>query len=257
MRPVHRSVLLLLGSAFAAACGRHQPAAQAMVMPPAPVTVATLAARDLPMTLRYLGRTEGSREVEIRARVSGFLDSRHFVEGADVAAGDLLFRLDERPLLAQQATAQADLQTAAARVAQTEREARRLRPLVDQQAVSAREADDADAAERIAAAELAAARARLQQIEVDLGYARVTAPMAGRIGRVSRFFIDRPIFAFVISILLVLAGLAAMRALPIAQYPEIAPPVVTVRAIYPGASAETMPRPSRRRWRTSSPAWKA
>ncbi|MBP6195167.1 MAG: efflux RND transporter permease subunit, partial [Methyloversatilis sp.] len=56
----------------------------------------------------------------------------------------------------------------------------------------------------------------------------------------SRFFIDRPIFAFVISILLVLAGLAAMRALPIAQYPEIAPPVVTVRAIYPGASAETI-----------------
>ena len=54
----------------------------------------------------------------------------------------------------------------------------------------------------------------------------------------SRFFIDRPIFAAVISIFLVLAGLAAMRVLPIAQYPEIAPPVVTVQAIYPGASAE-------------------
>ena len=56
----------------------------------------------------------------------------------------------------------------------------------------------------------------------------------------SRFFIDRPIFAFVISILLVLAGLAAMRTLPIAQYPEIAPPEVMVRAVYPGASAETI-----------------
>ena len=54
----------------------------------------------------------------------------------------------------------------------------------------------------------------------------------------SRFFIDRPIFAAVISLFLVLAGLAAMRSLPIAQYPEIAPPVVTVQAIYPGASAE-------------------
>ncbi len=52
----------------------------------------------------------------------------------------------------------------------------------------------------------------------------------------SRFFIDRPVFAAVISIFLVLAGLAAMRVLPIAQYPEIAPPVVTVQAIYPGAS---------------------
>ncbi|MGQ5524351.1 efflux RND transporter permease subunit [Chitinimonas sp. PSY-7] len=56
----------------------------------------------------------------------------------------------------------------------------------------------------------------------------------------SRFFIDRPIFAFVISIFIVIAGLAAMRALPIAQYPEIAPPVVTIRAFYPGASAETI-----------------
>ena len=56
----------------------------------------------------------------------------------------------------------------------------------------------------------------------------------------SRFFIDRPIFAAVISMFLVLAGLAAMRMLPIAQYPEIAPPVVTVTAVYPGASAETL-----------------
>src|SRR6187402_3872374 len=57
---------------------------------------------------------------------------------------------------------------------------------------------------------------------------------------ISRFFIDRPIFAAVISIFLVLAGLASMRVLPIAQYPEIAPPVVTVQAIYPGASAQVL-----------------
>ncbi|HEX6945107.1 MAG TPA: efflux RND transporter permease subunit, partial [Casimicrobiaceae bacterium] len=56
----------------------------------------------------------------------------------------------------------------------------------------------------------------------------------------SRFFIDRPIFAAVISIFIVLAGLAAMRTLPVAQYPEIAPPVVTVQAVYPGASAEVL-----------------
>src|SRR2546427_11985896 len=58
----------------------------------------------------------------------------------------------------------------------------------------------------------------------------------------SRFFIDRPIFAAVVSIFIVLAGLAAMRNLPIAQYPEIAPPVVTVQAVYPGASAEAPER---------------
>src|SRR5215213_9576537 len=57
---------------------------------------------------------------------------------------------------------------------------------------------------------------------------------------ISRFFIDRPIFAAVLSIFIVIAGLAAMRTLPIAQYPEIAPPVVTVRAVYPGASADVI-----------------
>jgi multidrug efflux pump subunit AcrB len=56
----------------------------------------------------------------------------------------------------------------------------------------------------------------------------------------SRFFIDRPIFAVVIATFIVLAGLAAMRSLPVAQYPEIAPPVVTVQAVYPGASAQTL-----------------
>src|SRR5512134_1165758 len=56
----------------------------------------------------------------------------------------------------------------------------------------------------------------------------------------SRFFIDRPIFAAVLSVFIVIAGLAAMRTLPIAQYPEIAPPVVTVQAVYPGASATVL-----------------
>src|SRR3954462_11033933 len=57
---------------------------------------------------------------------------------------------------------------------------------------------------------------------------------------ISRFFIDRPIFAAVMSAFIVLAGLAAMRSLPIAQYPEIAPPAGTVRAVYPGASADVL-----------------
>jgi multidrug efflux pump subunit AcrB len=73
----------------------------------------------------------------------------------------------------------------------------------------------------------------------------------------SRFFIDRPIFAAVISVFFVLAGLAAMRSLPIAQYPEIAPPVVTVQAVYPGASPKCWNRPSPRRSRTRSTACRA
>ena len=71
---------------------------------------------------------------------------------------------------------------------------------------------------------------------------------------ISRFFIDRPIFAAVLSVFILIAGLASMRNLPIAQYPEIAPPVVTVRAIYPGASARCSSRRSRRRSKMRSPA---
>lgn len=186
MPPCLAPALALALGAVAAACSRQPQGAAPAAMPPVPVTTATVAARDLPTVFEYLGRTEGSRDVEIRARVSGFLDSRHFVEGSDVAAGDLLFQLDERPLRAQQEAAAADVLTAAARVEQAAREAKRLRPLVAEQAVSEREADDADAAEHITRAELAAARARLQQIEVDLGYSRVTAPIAGRIGRALR-----------------------------------------------------------------------
>ena len=155
-------------------------------MPPTPVTIAAVSPTDVPITFEYLGRTEGSREVEIRARVSGFLDSRHFVEGTDVAKGALLFQLDPRPLQAQKTTATAEVAAAEARIAQASREATRLQPLVAEQAVSQREYDDAESMRLVAIADLAAAKARLQQIEVDLGYTQVTAPIAGRIGRALR-----------------------------------------------------------------------
>ena len=73
----------------------------------------------------------------------------------------------------------------------------------------------------------------------------------------SRFFIDRPIFAAVISVFFVLAGLAAMRSLPIAQYPEIAPPVVTVQAVYPALPPKCSSKPSPRRSKTRSTACRA
>lgn len=182
MRPPR---LLLLCVAALAACRRP---AEPPPPPPPPlaVTVVTMQPQDLPYTLEYLARSRGSREVEIRARISGFLDQRCFVEGSDVAAGDLLFELDGKPLLAQEATARADILTAEARVEQTAREAKRLRPLVAREAASEREADDADSAATIAVAELTAAKARLEQVLVDLAYTRITAPIAGRIGYARR-----------------------------------------------------------------------
>jgi multidrug efflux pump len=74
---------------------------------------------------------------------------------------------------------------------------------------------------------------------------------------ISRFFIDRPVFAAVISIVILLGGLAAMRALPIAQYPQILPPQVSVTANYPGASAQVIAEPWPRRWSSRSTASRA
>ena len=72
----------------------------------------------------------------------------------------------------------------------------------------------------------------------------------------SRFFIDRPIFAAVLSILIFITGLIAIPLLPVSEYPDVVPPSVQVRAEYPGANPKVMPRPWRRRWRKRSTALK-
>ncbi|MGE3171386.1 MAG: efflux RND transporter periplasmic adaptor subunit [Planctomycetota bacterium] len=181
-------LLAIAGAAtLAAACHRNDAGGGAPpAMPPVPVTVELAAARDIPVPLEYLGRTEGAREVEIRARVGGYLESRHYDEGAMVAAGDLLFRIDPKPLQAQAASARADVATARAEVEQAEREAARLEPLLAEDAVTQKERDDAVSLARITRARLLAAEARLQQIELDLSYTDVTAPIAGKTGRALR-----------------------------------------------------------------------
>jgi membrane fusion protein (multidrug efflux system) len=169
-----------------AACSHKAPPAGGMTMPPTAVSVVTATARDIPRDFDYLGLTEGSREVEVRARVSGYLESRHFTEGAMVGAGDLLFVIDPKPLLAQEVWAKAELAVAEAREQQTAREAARLEPLVADEAVTRKERDDAVSADLIAKAALASAQARLAQIQLDISYTRVTAPIAGKIGRALR-----------------------------------------------------------------------
>jgi membrane fusion protein, multidrug efflux system len=177
---------LLLATPLPMACHRGPAPVSGHAFPPAPVSVTTVARRDIPITFEYLGHTEASREIEIRARVGGFLDSRHFAEGAMVAAGDLLFEIDPKPLQAQLAAAAAEVTVAEARWQQAAREAARLEPLVAEQAATEKERDDAVSAERIAAATLTSARARLQQTQLDLDYTKVKAPHDGKIGRALR-----------------------------------------------------------------------
>ena len=148
-------------------------------MPAAEVNVATVQPQTLPVTLEYTGQTAGSREVEVRARVTGILLSRNFREGAPVQKGQSLFTIDPAPFEAALARAQADVAAAEARVDQAKRNAARLKPLYAEKAVSQKEYDDAVSGELIGAADVKAAQARLTEARLNLAYTKVESPISG------------------------------------------------------------------------------
>jgi membrane fusion protein (multidrug efflux system) len=148
-------------------------------MPPSEVNVATVQPQTLPVTMEYTAQTAGSREVEVRARVTGILLSRNFKEGERVKKGQSLFTIDPAPFQAAAARAEADVVAAQARHEQARRNAARLRPLYAEKAVSQKEHDDAVSAEAIGAADVKAAQARLVEAKLNLEYTRVEAPVAG------------------------------------------------------------------------------
>ena len=177
--PIARVVAGLLAAAVLAACGQGQPGGGHGGFPPAQVTALAVAPRTLPVSWEYVGQTAGSKDVEVRARVTGILERRLFAEGSAVKAGQPLFTIDPKPLEAQAAAAQAEVARAQAQLAQAEREAARLKPLAERRAVGQKEADDALSAAELARATLKAAQARLAEVELNLGYTRVAAPVSG------------------------------------------------------------------------------
>ena len=148
-------------------------------MPASEVTVVTAESQPLPVTWEYVGQTIGSREVEVRARVTGILVSRNFKEGDRVKKGQSLFTIDPAPFQAAVARAEADVAAAQARLEQARRNAARMKPLYAEKAVSQKEHDDAVSAESIIAADLKAAQARLVEAKLNLEYTRVEAPISG------------------------------------------------------------------------------
>lgn len=155
-------------------------------MPGAEVAVVTVQPQSLPADFEYVGQIAGSREVEVRARVNGILLSRNFREGGPVEKGQSLFTLDPAPFEVALARAEAEVAGAEARLAQAKRNAARLKPLYAEQAVSRKDYDDAVSAEAIGESELKAARARLAEARLNLGYTRVESPSAGIAGRAQR-----------------------------------------------------------------------
>lgn len=175
------------GALTLAACGKAPEAAPGgMFGGPAAVSALTVQPETLPLTLEYAAQTQGSREVEVRARVTGIVLQRNYAEGGKVKAGQSLFTIDPAPFAAALARADADVAAAEARHTQAKREAARLLPLIDARAVSQKEFDDTVSAEAIAAADLLAAKARRSEARLNMDWTAVKSPISGVAGRAQK-----------------------------------------------------------------------
>ncbi len=166
-----------------AACGPKPAATAPAAPPPAEVGVVKAEPASVGLVTELPGRTEASRIAQVRARVAGIVQRQLFREGSDVKAGQPLFRLDDAPYRATLASAQAALARAEANVMQTRAQAERYKPLAEANAISQQEYIAAQAAFKQAEADVASAKAAMQTAQINVGYAAVASPIAGRIGR--------------------------------------------------------------------------
>src|SRR6266496_1576826 len=154
--------------------------------PPPEVAIVTVQPQSVPATFEYVGQTAGSREVEVRARVTGIVLKRNYREGASVVQGQSMFTIDPAPFEVAAARAEAALASAEAKLAQAKRNSARLKPLFEIKAASQKDYDDAASAEQVAEAEVKTARANLADTRLSIGYTRVEAPVSGIAGRALR-----------------------------------------------------------------------
>ena len=164
--------------AFGVGCREAAPPAAA----PPEVYVTRVIQQDVPVYLELAGQTEGFQDVDIRARVEGFLQTVNFREGSFVKKGTLLYTIDPKPLEAALSGAKADLETARARLEKTTNDVNRYTPLAAQRAVSQQELDDARSAREAAGSQVDAARAAVDEASLNLGYTRVYSPIDGLVG---------------------------------------------------------------------------
>jgi membrane fusion protein, multidrug efflux system len=172
-----------------AGCGQGRTDAAHAVIPAAPAlpaAVLQVAPQRVPIAVEAVGQVEGSKEVEVRARVTGILLKRLYNEGDFVRAGAPMFKIDPAPFEIALAQANAQLAQEQARSEQSTRESTRLKQLAEQKAISQKEYDDASSNLKLSNATLQAAQANVRQAELNLSYTDVTAPVAGVSGRAAR-----------------------------------------------------------------------
>lgn len=164
---------------LAAVVGCHENKPAASAPPPANVDVIDVALRDVPVVYEYVGQTESSQQVEIRARVNGFLEKRVYQEGTLVHQGDVLFVMDRKPFQAALDAAQAEYAQQKARLETAQANLNRVRPLAAKNALSQKDLDDSIGQQQAAAAALEQARANVTSASLNLGYTTITSPVTG------------------------------------------------------------------------------
>jgi membrane fusion protein (multidrug efflux system) len=179
VRRTVRLVAVALAVTMSAACEKAAPPAPP---PPPEVYVTSVTQQDVPVYLDLVGQAEGFQDVDIRARVEGFLETVNFQEGSFVKRGDLLYTIDRKPLEATVAEGRASQATAQARLSKANNDVARYTPLVAKQAVSKQELDNALADQDASKSEVDAAKAAVEKAALDLGYTRVTSPISGLVG---------------------------------------------------------------------------
>jgi membrane fusion protein (multidrug efflux system) len=151
-----------------------------------PVAVVGAQFTRVPVLLESVGRAEGSKEVEVRARVTGLIEQQHYREGDRVKANAPLFLIEQAPFEIALAQARATLLQERARLEQAQREAKRLAPLAEQRAISQKDYDDAVSTLHLSEASVAQAQAQVRQAELNLSYTRVVSPITGITGRAEK-----------------------------------------------------------------------
>src|SRR6188768_2698910 len=167
---------------FISLIGCEKAEQKAAAPPPPVVKMAEAVARDVPITIEAVGQTRGNMEIDISARVEGFLETMDFKEGSFVKKGQRLYTIDSRPFRAALAEAAAKVGQTKAELVRTQNDVARYQPLVAKNAVSVQELETAQANERAQLSSVAAAQAAFQKAQLDLGYTTVLAPEDGLIG---------------------------------------------------------------------------
>ena len=171
--------LLIVLTVSAVLAGCDKPAAKPQARPPAQVTVQTIVPRDTPVSFEFVGQTQSAHQVQIRARVDGFLEERVYTEGSLVKAGDVMFRQDPKPFQASLDAAKGALGEQQARLQVANDNLARVKPLTAMKALSQKDLDDATGQQQSAMAAVYAAKANVQQAQLNLGYTTITTPVTG------------------------------------------------------------------------------